>query len=124
MSKTKVSKVRASRDGHQFHEEWVVRNAFKLLLGQDDLYAIAIEGISPEDSFLLNPNTIEIADSTLYFGNSASLKSADFVEIIQYKYSIADADNIFQPSDARDVLVKFAVFESEIYGNAIFKKIS
>lgn len=45
----RVDSVRASRDGHQFHEAWVARRALGLLLPRFDLYGIAVEGLSEED---------------------------------------------------------------------------
>ena len=44
-----IDTVRASRDGHQFHEAWVARCALALLLPRNGLYAIAVEGLAEED---------------------------------------------------------------------------
>ena len=41
--------VRASRDGHEFHEAWVARLAMRLIMPQDDFIGIAVEGLSPAD---------------------------------------------------------------------------
>lgn len=42
--------LRASRDGDQFHYHWAARQALKLLLPDADLTAIAVEGVSPDDT--------------------------------------------------------------------------
>lgn len=47
--KIRTDKVRASRDGHEFHENWAARKAIQLIFPKDDLVGIAVEGVSPED---------------------------------------------------------------------------
>jgi len=64
-----IDTVRASRDGHQFHEAWVARCALALLLPRNGLYAIAVEGLAEEDEEDVSAATVEVADATLYFGN-------------------------------------------------------
>jgi len=44
-----VDKVRASRDGHEYHEIWTARRAMQLLLPNNPLKAIAVKGLSPRD---------------------------------------------------------------------------
>ena len=60
----RVDNVRASRDGHQFHEAWVARRALGLLLPRFDLYGIAVEGLSEEDEEGAPAAAVEIADAT------------------------------------------------------------
>ena len=57
-----IDTVRASKDGHQFHEAWVARCALGLLLSRNALYAIAVEGLSEEDEEDLSDAAVEIAD--------------------------------------------------------------
>jgi hypothetical protein len=68
----RVDTVRASRDGHQFHEAWVARHALGLLLPRLDLYGIAVEGLSEEDEEDAPAAAVEIADATFYYGNGKS----------------------------------------------------
>jgi hypothetical protein len=105
--------VRASRDGHQFHEAWVARCALGLLLSRNELCAIAVEGLSEEDEDGASGATIEVADATFYFGNSASLEACSRMEIAQFKYSIALRDQALRMADARKTLAKFAAAEAD-----------
>ena len=65
-----VDKVRASRDGHEYHEIWTARRAMQLLLPSNPLQAIAVEGLSPRDQSKATSKTVEIADLTLYYGDA------------------------------------------------------
>jgi hypothetical protein len=103
-----VDKVRASRDGHEFHEAWTARKAMQLLLPNTELIWIAVEGLSPEDQAHASAETVEIADLTLYYGKAASFKSATRIEIVQFKYSISRKDKEFRASDAKKTIEKFA----------------
>lgn len=44
--------MRASNDGHTFHARWAARKALQLVLpnGKDDLFAIAVEGLSTNET--------------------------------------------------------------------------
>ncbi len=109
MPKTKkiVDKVRASRDGHEYHEIWTARRAMQLLLPSHALRAIAVEGLSPRDQFKATSSTIEIADLTLYYGD-ANFEHASRMTISQFKYSIGNEDTDFRVSDAKETIKKFA----------------
>jgi hypothetical protein len=61
----KAHKVRASRDGHEYHEAWTARKAMQLLLGDDHLIGIAVEGLEPRDQIHASSETAEVADLTL-----------------------------------------------------------
>jgi len=80
-----IDTVRASRDGHQFHEAWVARCALALLLPRNGLYAIAVEGLAEEDEEDVSAATVEVADATLYFGNGASFEACSRMEIAQFR---------------------------------------
>jgi hypothetical protein len=108
MSDIVIDTVRASRDGHQFHEAWVARRALGLLLPRDGLCAIAVEGLSEEDSEDASAPAIEVADATFYFDGNASFERCSRMEITQFKYSIVGGDRPLRFSDAEKTLVKFS----------------
>jgi hypothetical protein len=92
----RVDSVRASRDGHQFHEAWVARRALGLLLPRFDLYGIAVEGLSEEEEEGAPAAAVEIADATFYYGNGTSFESCARIEVAQFKYSISKAGKLPQ----------------------------
>lgn len=100
--------VRASRDGHEFHEAWVARKCLGLLLPKDDLVGIAIEGFGEEDQSLVTTEANEIADAVLYFGQRATFSDARRIVVVQVKYSKAAELKPFRASDAKKTLGKFA----------------
>ncbi len=100
--------VRASREGHLFHEAWTARKAMQLLLPMDGLIGIAVEGLSEEDQSRASAGTVEIADLTVYYGQDANFCDADRVETLQFKYSPKRADQPFRASDAKKTIKKFA----------------
>jgi hypothetical protein len=89
----RVGSVRASKDGHQFHEAWVARRALGLLLPRFDLYGIAVEGLSEEDEEGAPAAAVEIADATFYDGNGKSFECCVRMEVAQFKYSIGKAND-------------------------------
>ena len=97
-----------SRDGHEFHEAWTSRRAMQLLLPNNGLIGIAVEGLSKEDESRASAATIEIADITIYYGKDAKFTSADRIEIVQFKYSPILADDVFRASHAKKTIRKFA----------------
>ncbi|GJL49749.1 MAG: hypothetical protein NPIRA01_09760 [Nitrospirales bacterium] len=104
----KVDKTRASRDGHEFHENWAARKALQLLWPQDDLIGITLEGLHPADQKEASSETVEIADVTLYYGKRPTFKGSNKVVIAQLKYSISDAQTPFRNSHAKKTIKKFA----------------
>ena len=103
-----IDKVRASREGHEFHEAWTARKALQLLLPTDNLIGIAVEGLDPSDQATASSATVEVADLTLYYGKGSTFRRADTVKIIQFKYSISSCDDEFRASHARKTINKFA----------------
>ena len=89
-----VDKVRASRDGHEYHEAWTARKAMQLLWPDSDLTAIAVEGLSPADQAHASAHTIQIADITLYYGLGYTFKIASRTSIVQFKYSVSNQRRI------------------------------
>jgi hypothetical protein len=63
-----MDKVRASRDGHEFHEAWAARKALQLIMQTDGLVGVAVEGLAPADQAGASAETVEIADLVLYYG--------------------------------------------------------
>lgn len=104
----KIDKVRASRDGHEFHEAWTARKATQLLWPDTDLIAIAVEGPSPTDQAGASAATVEVADLTFYYGPHPSFEGATRTTFAQFKYSIADQDKDFRASHAKKTVEKFA----------------
>ena len=104
----KIDKVRASRDGHEFHEVWVARKAMQLLRPDSELTALGVEGLSPADQARANAPTIEVADLTLYFGGRPTFEQATRTTFVQFKYSIADQEKNFRAFNAKTTLKKFA----------------
>ena len=100
--------VRASREGHWFHEAWTARKAMQLLLPKDGLIGIAVEGLSEKDQAHASSGAVEIADLTVYYGEDANFGDADRVETLQFKYSPKRSDKQFRASDAKKTVEKFA----------------
>ena len=112
MREKRVDKVRASRDGHEFHEAWTARESMKLLLPNDShgdkLIGIAVEGLDPDDQTRASSDAIQIADLTLYYGENTVFDKASRVEIVQFKYSPTNENSPFRASDAKKTVEKFA----------------
>ncbi len=106
--KTRVDTVRASRDGHEYHEAWTARKAMQLLWPDSDLAGIAVEGLSSIEEESASSETIEIADVTLYYGRGLTFRDATRTIISQLKYSISDKDEEFRASNAKKTVGKFA----------------
>src|ERR1700744_374250 len=102
-----IDKVRASRDGHEYHEVWTARRAMQLLWPESDLAAIAVEGFSPADQNQASTEASEIADIVLYYGGTTFERSKR-TAIAQFKYSIANSTEEFRAADAKKTITKFA----------------
>lgn len=113
--KRSVDKVRASRDGHEYHEAWTARRAMQLFWPDSALNAIAVEGLSPRDQPHASAETAEIADIVLYYGDTAFERSKR-TTISQFKYSIADENADFRASHAKKTIEKFAKTYSDYIG--------
>lgn len=104
-----VDKVRASRDGHEYHEAWAAREAMKLVLPADDFVGMAVEGLEPADQKKASSESAEIADLTLYYGSYCSFRRARRIVITQFKYSVASETIPFRASSAKKTIQKFAL---------------
>lgn len=105
--KVHTDKVRASRDGHEFHEAWTARVSMQLLLPRSDLAGIAVEGLHPADENAASSEAADIADITLYYGDEPTFSEARSVKIVQFKYSVSDSDTDFRASHAKKTIAKF-----------------
>jgi hypothetical protein len=114
MTDTPIDVVRASRDGHQYHEAWMARRALGLLLARDGLRGIAVEGLWLEDEADISQPAIEIADATFYYGSPRQFKDATSVEIAQFKYSIAHASTDLRFFDFKKTFQKFEIAEADL----------
>jgi hypothetical protein len=108
-AETNVDDVRASRDGHEFHEAWTARKALQLIFPRDGLVGIAVEGLHPADQRTAVAEAVEIADLVLYYGKKAIFTQADSVNFLQFKYSISRSNSPFLMSDAKKTVKKFAL---------------
>jgi hypothetical protein len=79
----RVDKVRASREGHTFHDMSTARVALELLVPTTDLSAVAVEGFSTEEAPIASAAATEIADLTRYRG-ALSVGTASQVEVVQF----------------------------------------
>jgi len=80
--------ARASNAGDDFHELWAARHAIRLLAGETDLQALAVEGVAAADEEAGASRSWDGVDCALYFGGERCEK-ADRVIVEQLKYSAA-----------------------------------
>ena len=85
-----IDTVRASRAGHTFHERWTARRALQLVFPRDDLFAIAVEGISSTETAAPGASAEEVADLVLYYGQGDNFRTCDRLETIQFKHKLRD----------------------------------
>ncbi|MGX8882978.1 hypothetical protein ACWWD9_07160 [Methylovorus sp. SPW-M1] len=83
-----IDTVRASRAGHTFHERWAARRALQLVFPNDNLFAIAVEGISSTETASLGAAAEEVADLVLYYGLGESFQNCERLETVQFKYKL------------------------------------
>ncbi len=71
-----------------------------------------MEGFSREDEDLHSQTATEVADLVRYYGGR-TVADAKRIEVVQFKYSIANAQTPLRASDLRTTLAKFAKGEAE-----------
>lgn len=103
-----IDKVRASRDGHEFHEAWAARKALQLVMPTDGFVGLAVEGLAPADQKRATTETIEIADLVFYYGKRPTFDWANSVVIAQVKYSMGSKTIPYRASEAKKTIQKFA----------------
>jgi hypothetical protein len=106
--KRRIDKVRASRDGHEFHEAWIARKAMQLLWPDSGLAGIAVEGPSPVDQIEASAATVEVADVTLYLGGHPTFEQAGKTTFAQFKYSVAHQNKDFRAAGAKKTIEKYS----------------
>lgn len=104
--------VRASRDGHAYHEAWAARVALELVIPTTDLVGITMEGFSAEDVSGLSADAQEIADLVRYRGSPDACKAAG-VEVVQFKYSISREHVPARAAYLAKTLKKFAKVDGD-----------
>jgi hypothetical protein len=62
-----INSLRASLDGHEFHEAWAARKALQLVMPGDELKGIACRGVAPANQVSASVETVEIADLVFYY---------------------------------------------------------
>ena len=124
-AKRPTDKVRASRDGHTYHEVWAARSALELLPPSTSLRAIALEGFSVEDADDVDSVATEIADLVRYH-DSRGVRGASLVEVVQFKYSVANPTDPIRAADLTKTLTKFANTDAQfrtIHGDELVEGI-
>lgn len=101
-----IDTVRASRAGHTFHERWAARRALQLVFPNDDLYAIAVEGISSTETKSPGAWAEEVADLVLYYGDGDNLQTCERLETVQFKYKLRE--EAVTASYLKKTIVKFS----------------
>lgn len=101
-----VDKVRASRDGDQFHYTWAARRCLRMLSPNPDLVAVVIEGVPAleRDEVAAGIDAIDVAE---YFG-SARLDDAKSVRYLQLKHSTVRVDEQWRASELAKAFRDFA----------------
>lgn len=85
-----IDTVRASRAGHTFHERWAARRALQLVFPNDNLSAIAVEGISSTETASPGARAEEVADLVLYYGRGDNFQTCERLETVQFKYKLRE----------------------------------
>ncbi|MFF2949824.1 hypothetical protein ACFVVU_00530 [Kitasatospora sp. NPDC057965] len=102
---TETDRLRASRDGDQFHYHWGARQALKLLSPDTDLTAVVVEGVSPDDTE--GNDGEDVIDIAEYYGASG-LEGASRVVYRQLKHSTVQADKEWTVSGLSKTVKGFA----------------
>ena len=108
IARNSVDTVRASRDGHEYHEAWAARISLQLLWPESHLSTIAVEGLSVEDNRGISAQTVQIVDLVLYYGGGSTFERSSRTSLVQLKYSVADEETEFRSSHAKKTIPKFA----------------
>ncbi len=108
-------RIRASRDGDQFHYLWAARRLLHLLTPQSELVSITIEGASPSELQAAGKVDAgeELIDIAEYYGSTA-IEKATLIRYMQLKHSTLRVDDVWQPSGLEKTLTGFAERYSEL----------
>lgn len=113
---SRISSVRPSRDGDQFHYWWAARRCLFLISPTASLKAITIEGPSLSETDEEKHITAgeEVIDIGEYYG-SENLEAATLIRYIQVKHSTVRADKPWTPSELEKTLRGFAIRYEEFH---------
>ena len=101
-------KVRASRDGDQFHYLWATRRCLQLLPPRSELVAVVIEGASvSEDQPDAAVNAGEAVIDVAEYDGSQDFRSATRIRYIQLKHSTLQANQPWTASALKKTLRGF-----------------
>lgn len=121
-----IDKGRVSRAGHTFHERWAARRTLQLVFPKDNLFAIVVEGLSPNEHLKLGQEAEDIADLTLFYGNGDTFETCTAQQILQFKYK--EAAEPVTSSYLKKTIKKFAAtlraFNASVADEDIAKKLS
>lgn len=121
-----IDRVRVSRAGHTFHERWAARRALQLVFPKDNLFAIVIEGLSPNEHLKLGKKAEDIADLILFYGNGDTFETCTAEQILQFKYK--EAAEPVTSSYLKKTIKKFSAtlreFRKGVTEEEIAKKLS
>jgi hypothetical protein len=122
----RIDKVRVSRAGHTFHERWAARRALQLVFPKDNLFAIVVEGLSPNEHLKLGREAEDIADLTLFYGSGDTFETCTAQQILQFKYK--EAAEPVTSSYLKKTIKKFAAtlraIKTSVSDEDIAKKLS
>ncbi|MCF3592905.1 hypothetical protein LZG00_02715 [Rhodobacteraceae bacterium LMO-12] len=118
----KIDTVRVSRAGHTFHERWAARRALQLVFPKDNLFAIVVEGLPPQENLNLGKKAEEIADLILFYGNGDTFQTCASQQILQFKYK--EAEEPVTSSYLKKTIKKFAVTLREYRANVSEQEIA
>jgi len=122
----RIDTVRVSRAGHTFHERWAARRALQLVFPKDNLFAVVIEGLSPNERLKLGKEAEDIADLILFYGNGDTFETCTAQQILQFKYK--EAAEPVTASYLKKTIKKFAAtlreFKVNVTDEDISKKLS
>ena len=108
--------MRVSRAGHTFHERWAARQTLQLVFPKDNLFAIAVEGLSSTEKINLGSEAECIADLILIYGEGDNFETCSFQQILQLKYK--EANKPVTSSYLRKTIKKFAATLRNYKANA------
>lgn len=122
----RIDKGRVSGAGHTFHQRWAARRALQLVFPKDNLFAIVVEGLSPNEHLKLGQEAEDIADLTLFYGNGDTFETCTTQQILQFKYK--EAAEPVTSSYLKKTIKKFAAtlraFKASVAAEDIAKKLS
>ncbi|MCR9195034.1 MAG: NACHT domain-containing protein [Hyphomonas sp.] len=98
----------------------------QLVFPDDDLYAIAVEGLSTSETAKPGTDADDVADLTLFFGQGDNFATCERQEVLQFKYKVDSQD--VTASYLKKTIKKFAAslvgYEKEFSVQQVNEKLS